>query len=161
MATLESEPEPTPSASPTPPPIPSQDHHIHGINHTHTNGIANNPNRASNNSYRRPSKRNSLLNIQSIYDSTNNKKHTGTLIHGAPTKESRLLEYFLVISYGESLKIRKRSPLMDIFENFQKRVHHHHAYIVQPGKHQQSHSRKRKSSKNRRSSKHKSKKSMY
>ena len=152
MATLDSEPEPTPSTSPTPPPIPTSPHH-------HTNGIANNPNRVG--SYRRPSKRNSfnnIKNIQSIYDSTNNKKHTGKLIHGQPTKESRLLEYFLVISYGESLKIRKRSPLMDIFENFQKRIHHHHAYIVHPGMQQSG--QRRRSSKHRKSkSKRKSKKS--
>lgn len=141
MATLDSEPEPTPSTSPTPPPIPtSPDHHI--------NGISTNPNRAS--SYRLPSKRNSFnKNFTSIYDSTNIKSKTGTLLHGAPTKETRLLEYFLVISYGKSLKIRQRSPLMDIFDNFQKRVHHHHAYIIHPQ--QQKKNRDRKSSKHRKS----------
>eukprot|EP01084_Bolivina_argentea_P127036 224752_1 len=83
-----------------------------------------------------------------MYTPTNATKPHGhtQLIVGAPTKESRLLEYFLVISYGKSLKIRHRSPLMDIFDNFNKRVHHHHAYIVQPN---QQHRKKRKRHKSR------------
>ena len=38
------------------------------------------------------------------------------MLHGAPTKEHRLLEYFLVISYGEALEVRKRTELMQVFE---------------------------------------------
>lgn len=124
---LDSDPEPTPSETQTPPPIPSSPPDLVS---------------GSSVSYRRRSSQ--RKNLNKLYDAedTDSDKKTGALIHGAPTKEHRLLEYFLVISYGESLQIRDRSPLMDIFENFSKRVHHHHAYIVSP-QHRSSRTRKR------------------
>ena len=124
---LDSDPEPTPSETQTPPPIPSSPPDLIS---------------GSSVSYRRRSSQ--RRNLNKLYDAedTDSDKKTGALIHGAPTKEHRLLEYFLVISYGDSLQIRDRSPLMDIFENFSKRVHHHHAYIVSP-QHRSSRTRKR------------------
>ena len=54
-------------------------------------------------------------------DTSGDKKTTvGTMMIGAPTKEHRLLEYFLVISYGKDLKIRIPSASLEIFENHQK-----------------------------------------
>ncbi|ETO18665.1 hypothetical protein RFI_18596 [Reticulomyxa filosa] len=39
------------------------------------------------------------------------------MLDGAPSKEHRLVEYFLVISYGDELKVRVPSPSLEIFEN--------------------------------------------
>ena len=128
---VDSDPEPTPSVTQTPPPI-----------HSSPNIVAD-----GSMSYRRKSSQRRNLNKLYDADTTDSAKHIGLLMDGAPTKEHRLLEYFLVISYGDSLQIRDRSPLMDIFENFSKRVHHHHAYIVSP-QHRGSRARKRKSSQN-------------
>eukprot|EP01083_Nonionella_stella_P269966 913755_1 len=115
MATLANDLDATPS--PTPPPIPSQSNDI-------------NDNRPS---YRRSSRKHINKTISTFYENSDQKKKIGQLIDGAPTKEHRLLEYFLVISFNnEELKIRERSPLMDIFDNFNKRTHHHHAYVVHP-----------------------------
>merc|ERR1712154_518653 len=94
-------------------------------------------------SYRHKARNSINKSIASFYDNAsfqlNQNEKTGQLIHGAPTKEHRLLEYFLVISYGDELKIRHRSPLMDIFENFNKRGQHRHAYIVHPKQQKQQH----------------------
>ena len=58
-------------------------------------------------------------NVNKPNKTKHKKKSTvGVLLEGAPTKEHRLLEYFLVVSYGNQLNVRPQSPAMDIFERF-------------------------------------------
>ncbi|ETO20733.1 hypothetical protein RFI_16484 [Reticulomyxa filosa] len=53
------------------------------------------------------------------------------MLDGAPTKEHRLAEYFLVISYGDELKVRVPSPSLEIFENHEKRKNELKEYLKQ------------------------------